>query len=67
MDANNGHYVTFILNNGKWLLFDDASITEACEEDMLKQQSYILFYQRNDKFKQVSILLGQSELNWITG
>ena len=37
MDATNGHYVAYILSNDKWLLFDDTSVPEASEADVLKQ------------------------------
>jgi len=63
MDATNGHYVAYILNNDKWLLFDDTSVTEASEADVLKQQSYILFYERNGEYKQVSMIYWAVQIN----
>lgn len=58
MDATSGHYVAYILNDDKWYLFDDTNVTEVCEAEVLRQQSYILFYQRNNLLKEVSWSLG---------
>ena len=54
MDATSGRYVAYILSDDKWYLFDDTNVTEVCETEVLKQQSYILFYQRNNLLKEVS-------------
>ena len=51
MDATSGRYVAYILSDDKWYLFDDTNVTET---EVLKQQSYILFYQRNNLLKEVS-------------
>ena len=54
MDTISGRYIAYILSDDKWYLFDDTNVTEVCETEVLKQQSYILFYQRNNLLKEVS-------------
>ena len=46
MGATSGHYISYILNNNKWYLFDDAIVKEVSTVEALKQQAYILFYER---------------------
>ena len=43
MSATSGHYISYILSNKKWYLFDDVKVST---EEALKQQAYILFYER---------------------
>ena len=47
-DATSGHYVTYIRTYAGWTLFDDSNVREVSETEMLKQQAYILFYQKMD-------------------
>ena len=46
MSATSGHYISYILSNKKLYLFDDVNIKEISTEEALKQQAYILFYER---------------------
>ena len=46
-DATSGHYVTFICTLAGWILFDDSSIRQVSETKVLRQEAYILFYQKN--------------------
>ena len=47
-DATPGHYVTYICTCAGWALFDDSKVREVSETEVLKQQAYILFYQKMD-------------------
>lgn len=48
MDATSGHYVTYIHTCAGWTLFDDSNVREVSETEVLRQQAYILFYQKTD-------------------
>ena len=50
MGATSGHYISYILNNNKSHLFDDTTVKEVSTVEALKQQAYILFYERNCPF-----------------
>ena len=55
MSATSGHYVSYILNNNKWYLFDDATVKEVSTVEALKQQAYNTFYERKSPLaKEVS-------------
>lgn len=41
-----GHYVSFIKSNGLWHLFDDDQVVEVNNAIVLKQNAYMLFFQR---------------------
>jgi hypothetical protein len=41
-----GHYVAFIKIDSQWLLFDDNQVTTVPASTVLKQNAYILFYQK---------------------
>eukprot|EP01117_Protostelium_nocturnum_P009452 TRINITY_DN3372_c0_g1_i2.p1 TRINITY_DN3372_c0_g1~~TRINITY_DN3372_c0_g1_i2.p1 ORF type:complete len:183 (-),score=53.83 TRINITY_DN3372_c0_g1_i2:123-671(-) len=41
-----GHYVSFVKINGIWYLFDDDSVTEVDQSVVLKQNAYMMFYQK---------------------
>lgn len=44
---NGGHYYAYIKNmNGKWYLFDDNTITETEEKDVISRNAYCLFYRK---------------------
>ena len=43
---NNGHYIAYVRRNNKWYLADDSFITECNIETVLKQNAYILFYEK---------------------
>ena len=43
MGATSGHYISYILNNNKWYLFDDATVKEVSTVEAPKQQAYIFF------------------------
>ena len=45
MDPSKGHYTADArLLNGKWLRFDDQSVTSISDEEVLHNQAYVLFY-----------------------
>ncbi len=46
---NGGHYVAQGLNhlNNKWYLYDDATVTSISEEDIITNNSYILYYEKS--------------------
>ena len=48
LDATSGHYVTYIHTCAGWTLFDDSNVREVSETEVLRQQAYILFYQKTD-------------------
>ena len=39
-----GHYFTYVLADGKWLMANDSTITEACWESLRTKNVYMLFY-----------------------
>jgi len=43
-----GHYTAYGKNrlDNKWYYFDDSSVTEAKESDIVTKAAYVLFYQR---------------------
>ncbi|CAD8045514.1 unnamed protein product [Paramecium primaurelia] len=43
-----GHYVNFSLRGNQWYYFDDHRVQFAREQDVLRQQAYILFFERSD-------------------
>lgn len=43
--VNEGHYITYSkTTNGQWFQFNDSMVTVVSEEQMLKEQAYLLFY-----------------------
>lgn len=43
--VNEGHYVAFCkITSGEWFKFNDSMVTKILEEDVLKEQAYLLFY-----------------------
>ena len=46
---SNGHYVCYINTSHGWFKMDDASVKTCTEEEAMKQNAYLLFYQKNDK------------------
>ena len=55
MSTTSGHYVSYIMNNNKWYMFDDVTVKEVSTAEALKQQAYILFYERKSPLaKEVS-------------
>ncbi|XP_065895748.1 uncharacterized protein [Dysidea avara] len=47
-EAASGHYVTCVDTFAGWSIFDDSNVRYVSEADVLKQQGYILFYQKKD-------------------
>ncbi|KAL3530011.1 hypothetical protein ACH5RR_009333 [Cinchona calisaya] len=46
-DPSKGHYTADArLSNGKWLRFDDPSVTPISTRDVLHDQAYVLFYRQ---------------------
>lgn len=45
-----GHYISVVKNpnDGKWYKYDDSSRTPISEEQIFKENAYILFYMRKD-------------------
>jgi ubiquitin carboxyl-terminal hydrolase 4/11/15 len=43
---SSGHYTAVALNNGRWLEFDDSSVSKASTSDIVSGSAYILFYSR---------------------
>jgi ubiquitin carboxyl-terminal hydrolase 4/11/15 len=45
-----GHYTAYCKNykNNKWYDFDDSSVTEINEEDLVTNAAYVLFYKRRN-------------------
>ncbi|CAD8065700.1 unnamed protein product [Paramecium sonneborni] len=43
-----GHYVNFSLKGNQWYYFDDHRVQLAREQDVLRQQAYIIFFERLD-------------------
>ncbi|NWV01188.1 UBP4 hydrolase, partial [Upupa epops] len=45
-----GHYTAYAKNkvNGKWYYFDDSSVSEASEDQIVTKAAYVLFYQRRN-------------------
>ena len=41
-----GHYVCFVKFDDSWFLFDDTKVTEVSPSVVLKQNAYMLFYQK---------------------
>ena len=48
---SNGHYVCYINTSHGWFTMDDATVKTCTEEEAMKQNAYLLFYQKNDKNK----------------
>ena len=46
---SNGHYVCYINTFNGWFKMDDATVKTCTEEEAMKQNAYLLFYQKNDK------------------
>ena len=46
---SNGHYVCYINTSHGWFKMDDASVKTCTEEEAMKQNAYLLFYQKHDK------------------
>lgn len=47
-DSNFGHYISYCKNiNNKWYKYDDDSVTEIDEKDLVSNYAYCLFYQIN--------------------
>ena len=45
-----GHYTAYIKNaNGNWYHYDDTTITEISDNNLLSSQSYCLFYRKKNK------------------
>jgi len=46
-----GHYTATCWNedSGKWFHFNDASVSEVQEDEVVTKYAYILFYQRVDR------------------
>jgi len=45
-EAASGHYVACVNTFAGWAIFDDSNVQYVSEIDVLKQQGYILFYQK---------------------
>ena len=44
-----GHYISFVkASNGMWYILDDESVRQISESDVLKQNAYLLCYQRRE-------------------
>jgi len=45
-----GHYTAYCKNfkNNKWYDFDDSTVTEINEEDLVTNAAYVLFYKRRN-------------------
>ena len=41
---NGGHYTSRAKNDGKWYSFNDASVSQVMEKDVVEQAAYLLFY-----------------------
>lgn len=41
-----GHYTAYGNNNNKWLCYDDSSVRDIHEDQLVSEASYILFYKR---------------------
>ena len=47
-DSNYGHYISYCKNyNNKWYKYDDDSVIEMDEKDLVSSNAYCLFYQKN--------------------
>uniref|UniRef100_A0A674AKG4 Ubiquitin carboxyl-terminal hydrolase n=1 Tax=Salmo trutta TaxID=8032 RepID=A0A674AKG4_SALTR len=53
-----GHYTSYARNkdNGQWYYFDDNKVTYAREEQIVTNAAYLLFYHRQDKIRQPTLL-----------
>uniref|UniRef100_A0A8C6KHM7 Ubiquitin carboxyl-terminal hydrolase n=1 Tax=Nothobranchius furzeri TaxID=105023 RepID=A0A8C6KHM7_NOTFU len=49
-----GHYTAYAKNKGdeKWYNFDDSSVSPASEDQCVSKAGYVLFYQRQDTWRQ---------------
>jgi len=47
-EAASGHYIACINTFAGWAIFDDANVRYVSETNVLKQQGYILFYQKRN-------------------
>ena len=56
-DATSGHYVSFVHTSMGWVLFDDSNVREVSETEVLRQQAYILFYQKTDDTSLAQVIL----------
>jgi len=63
---NRGHYICYAKSQGIWRLFDDDSVKEVSQEEVLSQQAYLLFYSKiqNETTQIVSRSILEMDLPW---
>ncbi|KAF3918938.1 hypothetical protein ABW20_dc0106768 [Dactylellina cionopaga] len=44
--STTGHYISYAKDNGKWLRFDDLKVHVVTEEEVARQEAYILMYEK---------------------
>jgi len=49
-NVNFGHYTAYCKNwkTGKWYHFNDSSVSEISESEVVSNSAYLLFYERKD-------------------
>ncbi len=44
-----GHYTAYCLNRGSWIKYDDESVSNINEKNVISNAAYVLFYKRKNK------------------
>ena len=44
-----GHYTAYCLNKGSWIKYDDESVSDINEKNVMSNAAYVLFYKRKNK------------------